>query len=134
MGHHILQMSLIYRSSLPEEFLWKSVLKIYSKFTGENPWRSGISIKLLYNFIEITLRNRCSPLNLPHIFRSPIPKNTSGGLLLYITKLTKQEAQTSWDLRHQLKIWFKWINMLNLFKDKNKEKNSSEKFKTLSNI
>ena len=24
----------------------------------------------------------CSPVNLPHIFRTPIPKNTSRGLLL----------------------------------------------------
>ena len=34
-------------------FLGKSVLKICSKFTGEHPCRSVISIKLLCNFIEI---------------------------------------------------------------------------------
>ena len=34
------------RSSHPEEFLGKGVLDIYSKFTGEHPCRSVISIKL----------------------------------------------------------------------------------------
>ena len=37
-----------------------------SRFTGENP-----NSKL-----------RCSPVNPLHIFRTPFPKNTSGGLLL----------------------------------------------------
>ena len=40
------------------------------------------SIKLLCNFIEIALRHGCSPVNLRHIFRTPLPKNTSGWLLL----------------------------------------------------
>ena len=56
-----------YRSSHPEVFLRKGVPKICSKFTGEHPCRSVISIKLFCNFIEITPR---------HGF------NTSGRLLL----------------------------------------------------
>ena len=64
--------------------LGKGALKICSKFTGEHPCRSGISIKLLCNFIEITLRYGCSPVNLLHIFRTPFFKNTSGRLLLLI--------------------------------------------------
>ena len=60
------------------------VLKICSKFTGENPCRSVISTKLLCNFIEITLRHGCSPLTLLHIFRTPFSKNTTGWLLLII--------------------------------------------------
>ena len=70
------------RSSHREVFLGKGVLKICSKFTGEHPCRSVISIKLLCNFIEITLRHGCSPVNLLHIFRTPFSKNTSGRLLL----------------------------------------------------
>ena len=70
------------RSSHPEVFLEKDVLKIYSKFAVEHPCRSVISIKLQSNFIEIALRHGCSPVNLPHIFRAPFSKNTSGGLLL----------------------------------------------------
>ena len=59
------------RSSRPEVFLGKGVLKIRSKYTGEQPCRSAISIKLLCNFIEITLWHGCSPVNLLHIFRAP---------------------------------------------------------------
>ena len=33
------------------------------------------------NTIEITLRHRCSPVNLLHIFRTPFFKNTFGRLL-----------------------------------------------------
>ena len=40
--------------------------------------------KAASNFIEITLRHGCSPVNLPHIFRTPFPKNTSRRLLLYL--------------------------------------------------
>ena len=43
------------RSSHPDVFLGKGVLKICSKYTGEHPCWSAISIKLLCNFIEITL-------------------------------------------------------------------------------
>ena len=38
--------------------------------------------ELLCNFIETALRHGCSPVNFLHIFRTPFPKNTSGGLLL----------------------------------------------------
>ena len=63
--------SFIFRSSHPEVFLGKGVLKRCSKFTGENPCRSVISIKMLCNFIEMTLWHGCSPINLLHIFRTP---------------------------------------------------------------
>ena len=54
-------------------FLGKGVLKICSKFTGEN------------NFIETVLRRECSPVNLLHICTKFFPKNTSDGLLLQKT-------------------------------------------------
>ena len=59
---------------------------LYSKFTGEHPYRSMTSIKIQSNFIEITLQHGCSPVNSLHIFRAPFPKNTSGGLLLNLQK------------------------------------------------
>ena len=70
------------RTSHPEVFLEKGVLKICSKYTGEYPCRSVISIKLQSNFIEITLRHGCSHVNLQHIFRTSFTKNTSGWLLV----------------------------------------------------
>ena len=46
------------------------------------PMSSVISIKLQKNFIKIGLRHGCSPVNLLHIFGTPLPQNTSGVLLL----------------------------------------------------
>ena len=70
------------RSSHPEVFLEKGVLKICSKFTGEHPCQSAISIN-----IDIALRHGCSPVNLLHIFRTTFLKNTSGRLLLKLYKV-----------------------------------------------
>ena len=70
------------RSSLPQVFLRKGVVKICSKVTGKHPCRSVILIKLLCNFIEITLRHGFSPVNLLHTFRTTFPENTFGWLLL----------------------------------------------------
>ena len=80
------QQIYVYRSSHSEVFLRKGVRKICGKFTGEHPCRSAISIKLQSNFIEIALRHGCSSVNLPHIFRTPSPRNTSGWLLTFIVK------------------------------------------------
>ena len=63
------------RSSPPEVFLEKVVLKICSKFTGEHPYRSAISIKLQSNFIEIILLHGYVPVNWLHMFRAPFYKN-----------------------------------------------------------
>ena len=75
-----------YRSSRPEVFLRKGVLKICSKFTEEHLCWSETLIKLQNNLIDITLRHGCPPVNLLHIFKIPFPQNTSEGLLfkLYI--------------------------------------------------
>ena len=63
----------LFRSSASEVFLGKSVLKICSKFTGEQS-----------NFIEITLQHGCSLVSLLHIFRPPFRKNTSEEVLLHL--------------------------------------------------
>ena len=73
---------IVYRSNHPEVFLRKGVLKICSTFTGKHPCWSAISIKLLCNFIEITLRHGCPPVNLLYIFKTTFPQNASEGLLL----------------------------------------------------
>ena len=73
-----------YRTSHSEVFLRNGVLKICSKFPGEYPCRSVISITLQSNFIEIALRCECSPVNLLHIFRTPFSRNSSEWLLLFL--------------------------------------------------
>ena len=57
-------------------------IKKCSKFTGDHPCRSVISIKLICNLIEIALRHGCSPVNLLYIFRKTFCKNIYGGLFL----------------------------------------------------
>ena len=94
-----------FKSSHPGMFLMKGVMKICSKFTGEQPCQSVISIKLQSNFIEIALRHGCSPVNLLHIFKTPFPRNTSGWLLLIFSrrgdKVTqKNENENKQDIKH----------------------------------
>ena len=80
--HEILKYNVsILRSSHPELFLFKGILKICCKFTGEHPCRSLILIKLLCNFIEITLRHGCSPVKLLLIFWTAFLKKISEWLL-----------------------------------------------------
>ena len=62
-------------------FLGKGVLEICSKFTGEHPCRSAISIKLQSNFTEIILRHMFS-CKFATYFRTTFFRNTSGRLLL----------------------------------------------------
>ena len=68
-----------FRSSRLVVFLAKGILKTCSKFTGEHPRQSVISIKLLCNFIEIALRHGWSPANLLHIFRTPFLRTPLDG-------------------------------------------------------
>ena len=77
-----------FKSSSPEVFLGKDVLKTCSKFR-KHPCRSAISAKLLCNFIEMALWHGCSHVNLLQIFRTPFPKNISGGLLLSLRSFWK---------------------------------------------
>ena len=76
-----------HRSSHPEVFFRKGVLRISSIFTWEHPFRRVISIKLQSNFIEIALQHGCSPANLLHILRTVFPRYTSGRLLLKPKKI-----------------------------------------------
>ena len=60
----IIQNITSFRSNRPELFLGKGALKICNKFAGEHPCPNAISIKLLYNSVEIELRHGCSSVNL----------------------------------------------------------------------
>ena len=75
------------RSSLPEVFLIKGVPKTCSKFTGEHPYRSVISIKLLRTLAWVF------SCKFAGYFRSTFRRNTSGWLLVNEFKdPTKQES------------------------------------------
>ena len=52
-----------------------------------------ISLKLHSNFIEITLRHGCSPVNLVHTFRTTFPNNASGRGFFWKYKKTHFESR-----------------------------------------
>ena len=98
----------------------KDVLKICQKFTGEHPCRSLISIKLQNNFIEITLRHKCSPVNLLHIFRTPFYKNTLGNcscflLFFYISNFIYLKVARVGNLKLIFRYYF-FYNLVILIK------------------
>ena len=66
-----------------------------NKFTGEHPRRIVISIKLLCNFIEITLRHGCSPVNLLYTVKTYFPNKTYGSLLLF--EIDKSSQRRNYD-------------------------------------
>ena len=83
--------------------LESGVLKIYKKFTGEQPCRNVISIKLLFTFTEITIWYGCS-INLLHIitilwehlWRTPsgnftIKGNKFSSCFFFVTMLLNQK-------------------------------------------
>ena len=80
-----------------------------SKFTGEHPSSSVISIKLQSNFIEITFRHGCSPVTFLHIFRTPFHKNVFGVLLLYYLFLKFCH------LNDKKSCWPKFVNGIETF-------------------
>ena len=85
------------RSSPLWAFLENGVVKMCCKFTGEHSCWSTILIKLQSNLIEIAFRHGCSLVNLRHIFSTTFPKNSSGGLLLVVSRLYRQ-ADTAWNM------------------------------------
>ena len=63
---------------------------------------------MLCNFIEITLRHGCFPVNLLHIFRPPFLENMSVWLLLDFKFLTRfsEISLLSFSFRHIFRIEF----------------------------
>ena len=92
--------------------LRKGVLKICCKFAGEHPCQSAISMKLICNFIKITLRHGCSSVNLLLIFRPLFLKSTSWWLLLEKKKSIIYENQEFIDKKSKYNIIHFWTSSL----------------------
>ena len=73
-----------------------------SKFTGEHPGQSVISIKLQSKFIEITLWHGCSPINLLHIFKKLQKKKNSNRGLSLIYSIDKEKRNKG------INLIFRW--------------------------
>ena len=61
-----------------------------NNLTGVRNEFEALKIFLMEEFIEITLRHGCSPVNVLHNFRTPSPNNVSGGLRMSPKKYAKQ--------------------------------------------
>ena len=66
----------MFKSSPPEVFSRKDTIPIRSESTGEQTHRSGIPIKPLCNFIEITLMHECAPENPRNTRKTTLPGRT----------------------------------------------------------
>ena len=98
-----------FRSSRSEVLLVNSILKICSECTEEHPCRDLISIKLQSNFIEITLRHECFPVNLLHIFRTRLLRTPLDGCFFLIPHITTFEVQTIQNILKTRIKNFNWI-------------------------
>ena len=87
-GKSVLNGSAILRSSRPK-YLGTVVMKICRKFIGEHPCQSVISVKLLFNFIEIALLHGYYAVNLLHIFKISFSTKIYGRLLQNSRKHSK---------------------------------------------
>ena len=88
-------------------FLGKGVPKICRKSTGVHSCLSVISIKLRKNFVEITLRYDCSPVNLLHIFRTPSVRISLDGCFWFL-KYFETEQVTGEKKGREKKIFLAW--------------------------
>ena len=89
-----------------------------------------ISIKFRSNFVEIILRQWCSPVNLLYIFQTSFPKNAFGGLLLFHA-FTAIHIHSKWvgrsnELPKKCQIWsFFWFMLFNFHTECVEPKNRS---------
>ena len=110
---------VLFWRSRPEVFLGKGVLKIRSKFIGETPMLkcdfNKVAATLFkycgLNFIQITLQDGCSPVNLLHMFRTSFLQNTSRRLPLIFVQLASMNVLYS--MWHY--FWYKFIVTLIFF-------------------
>ena len=86
----------------------ENIQQIYRK----QPCRSLISIRMLCNFIEITLRHRLSPVNLQHIFRTPFLRTPLEGFFRKTAVLSCLEAAISHDSLIALRCFGKTLGKI----------------------
>ena len=59
------------------ENMWEDMVNKGSSFADFLRFRPHTYARTHSTISEIALRHGCSPVNLPHIFRTPFPRNTS---------------------------------------------------------
>ena len=80
----------IYRSSRPEVFCKKGVLRNFAKFTGKHLCQSLFFIKVAgLHFVKKETLSQVFPVNFVKFLRAPFLLNTSGGCLCIYKKCEK---------------------------------------------
>ena len=82
-------------------FLWTPVVKGLTNKEQKQPTR-GVLRKRCFENMHQTYRRTpyrtwISPVNLLHIFKTPFPKNTSGGMLLKLKNLRRLRSLYKWN-------------------------------------
>ena len=74
------------RSSRPDLFCEKGVLRNFAKFTGKHLCQSLFFNKVAgaANLLKKRLWHRCFPMNFAKFLRTPFLQNTSGGCFCYV--------------------------------------------------
>ena len=79
-SHQELLWNITFRSSRPEVFCKKGVLRNFAKFTGKHLCQSFCFSKVAcLCLLKKRLRHRCFPLNFAKLLRIPFLQNPSGG-------------------------------------------------------
>ena len=72
--------------------------------------------KVASSFIEITLRDGCSPVNLLHFFKTSFPKNITGRLLLLQLQRCNSVNQIRINCKNRGMLFLSMINKTGAFK------------------
>ena len=72
--------------------------------------------KVASSFIEISLRDGCSPVNLMHFFKTPFPKNISGRLLLLQLQRCNSVNQIRKNCKNRGMLFLSMIHKTGAFK------------------
>ena len=77
--------NVVFRSSRPEVFCKKGVLRNFTKFTGKHLCQSFFFNRPA-TLLKKKLWHRCFPVNFVKFLRTPFLQNTSGGCFCYVVR------------------------------------------------
>ena len=117
MWYHELKVEALYRSSRPEVFCKKGVLKIYVKFTGKHLCQSPFLTNLqasVCNFIKTEILTQVFSCEFYKILKSTFYRTPP----VAASDVTKTLCYLLWyHLNPKITIWFLWkqIKFLSIF-------------------
>ena len=98
------------RKQTYKDFFQKRCSENMQQIFRRTPMPKCVFDKLLCNFIEITLRHGCSPVNLLHIFRTPTLGSLLEGLYMRFILVQNNDPVGNIDISA---IFLKWRCLVN---------------------